>query len=317
MDFKELTKKIEEYDTITIFRHQRPDCDALGSQFALLTWLKDNYPDKKVYALGYEKTSQCEFPDSDILEDEVIQNSLAIVVDTATIERIDDKRCVKASYVIKIDHHPNVEAYGNLILVDDAAAAVCEILTLYFQSETEKEVSRGTAEFLYRGLLTDTLSYSTSNTTARTLEAGAYLAEKGIDIPQINRDLFDKSLKEYRFASMVRSRVQIMDGGRLGYVILQEKELIEWGFNMSEAKNNIDEFGKVKDFEIWALFCGKTEKGVSCFDGSIRSKKVVINTLCAQYNGGGHKNACGVKNLSEETMYQFLDDLNALIPKAD
>ena len=52
MNYNRILQLIEEYDTITIFRHQRPDCDASGSQFGLKQWINDNYPEKKVYALG-------------------------------------------------------------------------------------------------------------------------------------------------------------------------------------------------------------------------------------------------------------------------
>ena len=45
---------IEKYDVITIFRHVSPDSDALGSQFGLKQWIMDTYPNKQVFALGYE-----------------------------------------------------------------------------------------------------------------------------------------------------------------------------------------------------------------------------------------------------------------------
>ena len=44
-------KKIKEYDEIAIFRHIRPDFDALGTQFGLATWIKDNFPNKTVKVL--------------------------------------------------------------------------------------------------------------------------------------------------------------------------------------------------------------------------------------------------------------------------
>ena len=37
---------IEQYDTVIIHRHIRPDPDAYGSQFGLKTLIRDNYPNK-------------------------------------------------------------------------------------------------------------------------------------------------------------------------------------------------------------------------------------------------------------------------------
>ena len=56
--FDGLLDEIKYSDVITIFRHVRPDCDAVGSQFGLKSWLNDNFPEKKVYALGNEYCQQ-------------------------------------------------------------------------------------------------------------------------------------------------------------------------------------------------------------------------------------------------------------------
>jgi phosphoesterase RecJ-like protein len=77
MNYEALTQAIEASEIITVFRHEHPDCDALGSQWGLVTWLKDNYPSKQIYALGKEKTDQAEFPESDVITDDVIKKSLA------------------------------------------------------------------------------------------------------------------------------------------------------------------------------------------------------------------------------------------------
>ena len=38
--FDRLLELIREYENVTIFRHINPDCDALGSQFGLKSWIK-------------------------------------------------------------------------------------------------------------------------------------------------------------------------------------------------------------------------------------------------------------------------------------
>lgn len=44
--------KLEQYDSIVIFHHIRPDGDCLGSQFGLRELLRINYPEKKFMQLG-------------------------------------------------------------------------------------------------------------------------------------------------------------------------------------------------------------------------------------------------------------------------
>ncbi|NCB33958.1 MAG: bifunctional oligoribonuclease/PAP phosphatase NrnA, partial [Erysipelotrichia bacterium] len=173
MDFTGLLNEIESHDRICLFRHEYPDCDAVGSQFGLKHWLQDNYPEKTVYALGFETCSQGSWPESDQVDESTIQNSLAIVLDTSNLARVDDMRCSEASRIIKIDHHPNREPFGALNFVYESAAATCEILASFMQN-TGKIISIETANRLYCGLLTDTLCFRTSNTTAHTLAMAGY-----------------------------------------------------------------------------------------------------------------------------------------------
>ena len=304
MIFDDILNKIEEYDSIALFHHEHPDCDAYGSSFGLGNWIKENYPNKKVLYVGTEEINQGKWPHLDEVSDEDIKNSLVIVTDTSDTRRIDDKRFSLGKYLIKIDHHPNLEPYGDLVYVDEDAAASCEIITSFIRYFEDKVVTKDTAEYLYKGLLTDTLQYRTSSTTSKTLDAGQYLANFGIDIPEINRELFDISIKTYEFLTKLRSRVVYNNKG-LAYVILDENELKMLEISPNKARDHVDVMGNVKEFEIWALFTEVDGK----FKGSLRSKHVTVNTIANKYNGGGHKNASGVSNLSRSEVDSIIDDL--------
>ena len=121
--FGEILKKIKEYDRIAIFRHDHPDYDALGSQMAFVHFLKDNFPNKTIIYTGDDHvtlTGQC-FPKMEEIEDAWFdQPFLGIVVDLSNLDRICDERAKKAEYLIKIDHHPEVEPYGDLAIVDES-----------------------------------------------------------------------------------------------------------------------------------------------------------------------------------------------------
>ncbi len=306
MSPQELRNLIEQNDTITLFRHQHPDCDALGSQYALKTWIEDNYPGKHVYALGAETTKQAEFPVSDQVSDSVIADSLAIVLDTSNAERADDRRFEQARCIVKVDHHPDVNPYAMYSWVNDHASATCEILGEFFLSFPEMKLSGKTAEYLYRGLLTDTLGFKVSHVTGKTLRIAAALADTGIDIPQINRELFDKDYTEFEIANYIRSRVMRNAGGDVACVILTADELKTLKITAPEARNYIDEIGHVKDFAIWLMM---TEIAPDRYDGSLRSKTIKINDIAAEYGGGGHPCAAGVKELTRSEIDELLKEL--------
>jgi acetate kinase/phosphoesterase RecJ-like protein len=310
--FDGLLEEIRRHPIIAIYRHEHPDCDALGSQNALAVWLKTNFPDKQVYIMGRETTTQAPFPASDTVSDDIISQSLSIVLDTANQERVDDQRFANGQKVIKIDHHPDREPFGDLSFVFPKAAATCEILSEFFhQNRSEYRLTKEAVIYLYEGILTDTLCFRTSNTTAHSLEMAAYLAEYDIDIPGINRRLFDHSYKDYQFAGYIHNNVHFKEG-EPAYIILKNDVLKKYGLTAPEARNFIDELGHVREFAIWAMFT-QHDDGSDLYDGSLRSKTIVINDLAERYHGGGHPNACGVKNLDKASLTALLSDLSERI----
>ena len=52
--FEGLLETLQQFEVITLYRHTSPDCDALGSQWGLASWLKHRFPSKQIYVLGAE-----------------------------------------------------------------------------------------------------------------------------------------------------------------------------------------------------------------------------------------------------------------------
>lgn len=299
---------IEEYNIITIFRHEHPDMDALGSQFGLKQWLLENYPDKEVYVCG---TSTPHYK-MDIISDDIVINSLAIVLDTANKSRVDDQRFETACKTMMIDHHPIVEQFCDINFVDVNLAATCEALTELLFDCIDTKFSKTIAEYLYKGILTDTLCFKTNNTTSNTLNAASKLAYYDIDIASINRELFDIDYETFKFVTFLRSKIQVKEN--LAYIILNSEDVKPYQIPLSRAREFISELGCVKEFQIWCIFTEDEEiKTSQYYNGSLRSKLIPINTIANQYNGGGHKNACGIKKLTPNQINDLLKDLTTLI----
>ena len=85
MSGTQIAEQLKAADIITIFRHQRPDCDALGAQFGMKYWLQENFPDKTVLALGLEQGIQGDFLASDTADDDIIRHFEAMTDQLARI----------------------------------------------------------------------------------------------------------------------------------------------------------------------------------------------------------------------------------------
>ena len=100
----EILNKIKEYDSIVIGRHFRPDGDAVGSTMGLSRIISLTFPEKKVYLSNKDKSDYMAFlgDTSDLIEEDIIKNSLVIVIDTATEDRVSDDRILNGKEIIKI-----------------------------------------------------------------------------------------------------------------------------------------------------------------------------------------------------------------------
>ena len=150
--YNDVIKKIKEYDTIVIARHVGVDPDALCSQLALRDSILLTYPEKKVLSIGTGSSKFLNFGKLDRLEK--VENALLIVLDTPDKRRVDSLDFNQGSYTIKIDHHPFVEKFCDLEIVEDDKSSTCEIiLNLIFS--TELQCNDSIAELLYMGIVSD------------------------------------------------------------------------------------------------------------------------------------------------------------------
>lgn len=309
--YKKLLNKINSFDNITIFRHIRPDGDSMFSALALFEFLKDNFKNKKVKVCGYDKFDLV--TKNDNVSDKFIMNSLAIVLDTSNTNRIDDFRALASKYIVKIDHHPPLEQYGDMNIVDPKCSSACELLSkiLFSSSFKNFKMSRKACEYLYSGILTDTINFKTTNTTADTLMIASKLVEKGnLQPSDIVEKLFNKDIKSYKKITKIRNYLKV--DGNFGFIKLNDNELKKIGFNSDAAKNNIDEIGCINEFNVWAFAVEKDKH----WDCSIRSKKgYIINKIALKYNGGGHPNASAVKHLNASELKNLFNDLKILANK--
>ena len=294
---------VEAYDTIAVFRHQTPDGDALGSQMGMVTWLRNRYPEKKVYALGEDDHDFKIFPKMDKVDN--LGHFLAIVLDTSNRERIDDDRYELADKLIKIDHHPVVQDYGQLRIVDSSRGSCAEIIGDLLQNVDEYSVNEEIASFLLAGILTDTIRFSIETTSSKTLQTAANLVECGANISKLNQELFThpRSFFEMR----TRLSQEVIWDDKFAYILADKKLLDELGVEAREMKPFISIMADILEIEIWALF---TEEEDGSFRGSIRSRDITINTIAQKYNGGGHRLASGVRYLSKESLASIIEELS-------
>lgn len=309
--YKKILQAIQKFDKIAIFRHIIPDYDALGSQLGLANWIKDNFPKKDIKVLGDNHVTFTPrlFPEMDCPGQEWFNEPfLAIIVDVANASRVADPRYEKAAYSIKIDHHPEVEKFTNISVVETKASAASEILVNMVMHFGKKRIlTREAAGYFYAGLAGDSGRFQYSTTSSHTFEIASILTKSGIDLSKIYQKMYMKTVNDLKVTSYVLNHYSISDNG-VAYYVLNNDALKELGITPERGKENVNIFSNIEGINVWCSVTEDIEDKV--WRVSIRSKDRAINEVASQFNGGGHAQAAGA------TLYS-IDELPDLIKALD
>lgn len=305
-EFNEIMNKIQESDTVIIHRHVRPDPDAYGSQLGLQSYLKLKFPEKNIYAVGEAEPSLDFIGTFDTLTNEDYQGALVIVCDTANAPRISDTRFDLGQYLIKIDHHPAVDQYGDLNYVNDQASSTSEIIFDFINHFNDISlIDAATARLLYLGIVGDTGRFLFNNTTPHTLEVASHLLQFPFSHNDELNKLGEKDPALLPFQGYVLQNFDLNDKG-FCKVIITKEVLEQFDIAPNEASLFVNAIADIKGLKIWVFGVDEGSE-IRC---RIRSKGIVINDIASDFGGGGHPNASGVSVADWDRFNELADALN-------
>ena len=304
---QQILEKIKAYNTIIIHRHMKPDPDALGSQVGLKALLEHHFPEKTIKVVGFNEPTLTWLAKMDQVEDTDYQGALAIICDTANTARIDDKRYTKAETIIKIDHHPNDEVYGDLVWVDTNSSSASEMIALFAEA-TNLELSDYAAKMLCAGIIGDTGRFLYPSTSARTLRIVSQLREHNFDYAELTRKMDTMSFKIAKLQGYVYDHLEVDENGA-ARVILTQEILKKYDVTDAETAAIVGAPGRIDTVSLWGIF---VEQADGHYRVRLRSKFIPINEVAKEHDGGGHPLASGANSYSleeNELIYQKLKNL--------
>lgn len=307
---EEILATIKAFDRIIIHRHQRPDPDALGSQVGLAEILRASFPKKEIYQVGGPVEGLDYLALMQTIPDDLYKGALVIVTDTANAPRVSDQRYDQGAKLIKIDHHPNDEPYGELVWVNTKASSCSEMIVSFWQMfQNELTMTQEAARLLYAGIVGDTGRFLYPATTATTLRLAAELLDYGFDAAKINRQLDQVSRSVARLSGYVYENIEIDEIGA-GKVILSQELQQRFGVVDSETSAVVSLPGKIDEVLAWAIFVEQPE---GYYRVRMRSKGPVINEIAKRHHGGGHPLASGANAKDLEEVALIYQEIQAAI----
>ena len=297
---KAVLEKIKEYDKIMIFRHFRPDGDAVGSTKGLATILRLTYPEKKIYLQNSDFSDYLAFlgGEDELLPDEEYADALGIVVDTGTGKRISNQKYTLCKELVKIDHHIPMESYASTEWVEEERSSSCEMIAAFYDAfKDELKIDKEAATYIYTGMTTDSGRFRFRSVSGETMRLAGIMINQGIDLDLIYAHLYLKEFHAFKFEAYAHKKMQISENG---VASLYVSKRMQKKFNLSkeEASASVSYMDSIKNALIWIAFIENDDGTIRV---RLRSRFITVNELAEQYRGGGHACACGatVKNKKE------------------
>lgn len=306
--FAQIVAKIAAYDKIIIHRHQNPDPDALGSQGGLGEAIKHSFPEKQVRFVGGDVGDLDWLTPPEEVPDDFYQGALVIVTDTADTPRVSDSRFDQGDFLIKIDHHPNDDAYGDYYYVNTAASSCSEIIVdLINQSNGQLSLDAEAARVLYAGIIGDTGRFLYPATSAHTFEVAAQLVGFKFDHSNVSQTLNEISLNQARLQAVVFDQLAF-DGHGAAHLVISQELLKKLNVRDDQVNSVVSTPGRLREVLLWSLY---VEKPDGTYRVHFRSKGPIINGIAKAHHGGGHPLASGASATDLAEVKQIIAEMIA------
>jgi phosphoesterase RecJ-like protein len=276
-----------------VITHVNPDGDAIGSLLGLGLALR---------AAGKEVVFACADPLPDIFRflpsaDEITATpaggfDLLAVVDVSEASRMGSVGdSLGRQPHLLFDHHITNPGFAEINLIDVSAASTAELIAEHLDP-LGLPLTQPVAECLLTGLVSDTLGFRTSNTSAKSLALAQKLMEAGAPLSTIyDHVLHQRSFSAVRLWAEGLSRIRMAD--RIVWATLPLDARKASGYSGHGDADLINVLASVRETDVALIF-------VERLDGKVKvswrsGPGIDVASLAVSFGGGGHAPAAGAE----------------------
>ena len=314
--FEQIIDKIEKYDSIVLFGHLNPDGDCYGSQIALRAILKEHYPNKQVFAVGSGLPKFFHLLGKmDQVSDEIIKNSLAVVLDSNDLNRVEDRRVFSALDFVKIDHHiDNHSFHEGPEVISTEVTSTSELICLLAR-ENNYVIPLIAAKALYLGIFTDSSRFQYATNYIQLFDILKELINLGVKPIELTAILNIVPEKNLEIKSFIYRNIQ-KDPGGIVYVVASNEDRRSLGITSTQVTANTSLISHIDGYPVWFI-ASETDNGGMQVE--MRSNLINVHRIARIFSGGGHTFAAGffVDKFSQENIEKILDILRNAIKEKE
>ncbi len=287
----EISELIQRSQKIGITSHVHPDGDAIGSVLGLgLALTAAGKTVEMVLRSGVSKTFKHLAGADQIKKSFSSENDIYIVVDCSDLDRTGEVLNDHPVDIV-IDHHITNKAFGKLNLIEPESVAACAILAEHLP-KWGLTIDADVAAALLSGIISDSIGFRTSNTTASSLRIAADLMDKGADITRLyNKALISKSFESVNYWGYGLAKLERENG--LVWTTLSLEDRRNAGYQGEDDADLTNILSSIEDIDVAVLFIEQRQDLVKV---SWRARPGIdVSSIADSLGGGGHPAASGVE----------------------
>lgn len=293
-----IARLITHYDNILIAAHMNPDGDALGACGAMGYIVQTM---GKRFAIYNESLLPESFdwlplpcPLCHDLQALPFLPQLVIIIDCGDLHRVGPALATLLPKLdsINIDHHLETPPYASLYnWVDSNMAASGQMVAAIAQA-AHIPLAGALAENIFVALVTDTGSFSYSNTSPAVLRLAAEMLDNGLDIATLRDKMENRlSLSGLRLQGELLMRFTLHHNGQVALVSVTQKDFQKYHATKEDVEGIINRLRQVRGVTVAAVL--REDASGYCKLSLRSSGDISVRAIAATMGGGGHKNASG------------------------
>ncbi len=225
-----------------------------------------------------------------------------VVLDCSKLDRIGTLSSrVGGIPVVNIDHHVSNDNYGQYRIVEHTASATTEIIYRLVKRMMGITVTPEIAYPIYTGIITDTASFSFSNSTPTAFAICGEMVSAGVDPVEVAKKIYiTYSSERIKFMRMVLDTFALSKNRKVSFMMATQEMIRKSGMQPEHVGRFVNYAKHIEDVKVSALALEadnhrpELPENHTDFHVSLRSDgSIDVSEIAVSFGGGGHHRAAG------------------------
>lgn len=297
-EFRTLEYVVENGTNFLLVAHKRPDPDTVGANLAMKWFLESLGKTVDIVCFDpFPESLRGLFEDVDFYHPDQIDWSIySTIIASDSVDRgfhLLTDRVAEDQVTVLIDHHPDIELTGDIVMIDPKYSSSSEIIYL-FLNHIQAKLSRPIATALLTGILFDTGNFQHSSVSPQVMDIASHLMKLGAPLAKISNTLFtNKQISAMKLWGKAFEKAKFVPENGLLVTAVTQYDIKECEATPDDIYQVASILSTVPEAKFALVLSERDQETVR---GSLRASErygVDVSAIAHQFGGGGHKMASG------------------------